>query len=134
MPAHASPSYLGWLLSSIGPVFLLIFAVTFLVSGIICVIIIFRERGAIPAAALVLAAHFPLIVGIISAVISGISAFQLIAMSAVSPKPSELAAGISGALFSLLAGAILTLMLYVICILGGVMTSLKLKTRQMDVE
>ena len=75
------------------------------------------------AAALILIVHVPLFIGVFAAVQGAIASYTVIAMSGASPKPSEVAAGISTALVAPLVGMLLTVPGYATATLGALIRS-----------
>ncbi|WP_237607361.1 MotA/TolQ/ExbB proton channel family protein [Roseimaritima sediminicola] len=121
----AAQSLLGWVLESLGWVYLILLLLVTLISLTLLVVILVRGHGAFTAAAIVLLVHAPFLLGLFGAVSGAISSYRLIATSGSTPHPSDLAAGISTALVALLVGMLLTAPLYPVAILGALIRGFK---------
>ena len=93
-------------------------------SFLFALIIVLRGKGPMAGAALILIVHVPLIIGVFAAIQGAIASYTVIAMSAATPKPSEVAAGISTALVAPLVGMLLMVPGYATAALGASIRSL----------
>ncbi|WP_417849385.1 MotA/TolQ/ExbB proton channel family protein [Thalassoglobus sp.] len=118
-------TYLAWMIQSLGGPCLMLLLMSSFLSIIVSLVIVVRGKGPMATAALLLVVHSPFWVGLFFAITGGINSFRVIATSPVSPKPSELAEGISTALFSPLAGLLLMVPGYLIAGLGSFIRSMK---------
>ncbi|GAA5504883.1 hypothetical protein [Novipirellula caenicola] len=133
-------SLLRWMFASLG----LPYAILLPLAGIVCflfaLIIVVRGKGPMAAAALILVVHVPLLIGVFAAIQGAIASYTVIAMSPATPKPSEVAAGISTALVAPLVGMLLMVPGYMTAVLGAFIRSMTAKaeatalTRQGDRE
>lgn len=115
-------SYVVWIFSSLGP-FAVLLPLAGLLSFVLALIIVARGKGPMAAVALLLIVHVPMLIGFFGAVQGAINSYSVIAMSAVAVKPSEVAAGISTALVSLMVGMVVTAPGYAVAALGGLARS-----------
>jgi len=103
-----SQSFLSWMITSLGPFYALVIPLTGLAVFIgACVVVASSRRPAVVAAFLVFL-PLPLMIGLIGTVHGFISSFQIIATAGATPKPSDIAAGISTGLFTTLVGLLVT--------------------------
>ena len=91
-------SLLPWLVMALGPLYLIVLPLVGLVSFILALVIVMRGRGPRAAASLLLIVNAPLLIGVFAAIQGTLASYRVIAMSAMTPKPAELAVGISMAL------------------------------------
>ena len=128
MTSHAaavpSVSYLQWMISSLGPVNLAALLVIGVLSMLLSALLLTRGRGPFSDSTLVLIVLSPLLLGIFLAVQGAISSFQVIAMSSASPKPADVAEGVSASLFSLQMGILCMLPGLLIGICGGLLKAM----------
>ena len=96
---------------------------TALVCFVLALIIVVRGKGPMAAASLILIVHIPLLIGVFAAIQGGIASYTVIAMSAATPKPAEVAAGISTALVAPMVGMILMIPGYATAALGSFVRS-----------
>jgi hypothetical protein len=118
-------SYLSWVFHSLGPTYLLLLPLAALLGFVLTLILILRGRGATLGAALTFCVPAPLLVGFFAAINGAISSYMVIATSSTTPKPSEIAAGISTALVSLLIGLLLMAPSYLLALFGLFARSLR---------
>ena len=110
MPDELAPremSFLGWLFTTLGPVYTLCLLLVALVAFVLTLIVVVRGKGGMGVAALAFIVPAPLFVGVLGAVNIARVAAVYIASSCYSPKPHEIANGCSESLLALLAGLIL---------------------------
>jgi hypothetical protein len=116
-------SYLAWMFAALGP-----YALLLPLAGLLCfllaLVIVVRGKGPMAAASLILIVHVPLLIGVFAAIQGGIASYMVIAASATTPKPSEVAAGISTALFAPLVGMMLMVPGYATAAIGAFIRSL----------
>ena len=97
-------------------------------AGLVCfllvLLLVLRGKGPMAAASLILIVHVPLLIGLFAAIQGAIASYTVIAMSAVTPKPSEVADGISTALVGPLVGMMLMVPGYATAALGSLIRSL----------
>jgi hypothetical protein len=130
MPANAEfvqQSYLSWMFASLGA-----YALLLPLAGLLCfllaLVLVVRGKGPMAAASLILIVHVPLLIGVFAAIHGGIASYMVIAASSTTPKPSEVAAGISTALVAPLIGMMLMVPGYATAAVGGFIRSLAAKT------
>ena len=116
-------SHLSWMLASLGP-----YALLLPLAGMLCfllaLVLVVRGKGPMAATSLILIVHVPLLIGVFAAIHGGIASYQVIASSAATPKPSDVAAGISTALFAPLVGMMLMVPGYATAAIGAFIRSL----------
>ncbi|HCS51957.1 hypothetical protein [Rubinisphaera sp.] len=110
-------SYVGWMLSSLG-IFSLLIPLATLISLAMILTLLMRSRGSMSAAAIISLVPVPFLLGMIACFNGAIEAFQVIALSTVSPKPADLADGISTSLMGMMAGLLFTVPTLLLAILG----------------
>lgn len=129
MPPTAPPvvqqSILTWAFKSLGPLYIGLFAVCGGLALVVTLVLVLRGRGPLAAAGLVLAANMPLLLGLFGMFEGAIQSFSIIATSTTSPRPSDLAAGISTALMTPLIGLLISAPCYLLAIVGSVVQSLR---------
>ena len=126
--ADAEPvqrSLLSWMMTALGFPYIVILPLAGLLCFLLAGFIVLRGKGPMAAAALILIVHVPLLIGIFAAIQGAIASYTVIATSVSSPKPSEMAAGISTALFAPLVGMLLMVPSYATAALGALIRSLR---------
>jgi hypothetical protein len=116
-------SLLLWCYQSLGFTYSVLFLLSLVGCFFLTLLLLGRGKGAMAATHLLLVVHWPLMVGILGAIQGTISMYQVIAFSSETAKPTDYAAGISVALFSILVGILITLFLYMVTMLGLLMRS-----------
>jgi hypothetical protein len=113
-----SQSYLAWIVQSLGPFYLLVLPLAGLVvfAGA-CLVVALSRRPSVIAAYLVFV-PLPFLIGCWGSVTGIISSLQVIATAGTTPKPAELSAGISTALFTTLVGMALCWPSYLLVSVG----------------
>ena len=112
-------SMLSWMLSSLGAFYTIVIPLAGLVCFVLALLVVMRGRGPLAGAALVLIVHVPLLIGIFAAIQGAIASYQVIAMSAVAPKPSHVAAAVSTSLFAPLASMLVIIPGYAAAAIGA---------------
>lgn len=116
-------SLVSWIFNSVGPIYLFSICLLALLCFALTVILVIRGRGPMASAALVLVVHAPFWLGLFAAIQGAVSAYMVIATTAT-PKPSELAAGISTALMCPLLALILMIPTYAVATIGSFMRAI----------
>lgn len=116
-------SLLGWVFSALGVPYVLLLPIAGLVCFLLAVVVVLRGKGPMAVAALILIVHVPLLIGVFAAVQGAIASYTVIAMSGASPKPAEVAAGISTALVAPLVGMLMMVPGYATAALGAFIRS-----------
>lgn len=107
MPAEPL-SLMSWMMMSLGPFYGLVIPLAGLAVFIgACIVVASNRRPAVIAAFLVFL-PLPLMIGMFGSVHGFISSFQIIATGGATPKPSDVAMGISTGLFTTLVGLLVT--------------------------
>ena len=110
MPAEpVQQSFLSWMMTSVGPVYLSILGLLGLVLffGGLIIVLATRRPGVI--AACLAFVPVPLLVGVFGMLQGMLQSYAVIAASSTAPKPSELAAGTSSALMTPLLAVAVTI-------------------------
>ena len=123
--APTQPSFLSWMIMALGFPYVVLLPLAGLLCFLLAGFVVLRGKGPMAAAALILIVHVPLLIGIFAAIQGGIASYTVIAMSESSPKPSEVAAGISTALVAPLVGMLLTVPGYATAAIGAFIRSLQ---------
>jgi len=121
-------SLLSWMFTALGFPYVILLPLAGLLCFLLALIVVLRGTGPMAAAALILIVHVPLLIGIFAAIQGGIASYTVIATSATTPKPSELAAGISTALLAPMVGMLLMVPSYATAALGAFIRALAAKT------
>lgn len=117
-------SLLAWLVMALGPLYLILLPLVGLVSFILALVIVMRGRGPMAAASLVLIVNAPLLIGVFAAIQGTLASYRVIAMSTTTPKPAELAVGISLALVAPMVAMLLAVPGYATAAIGGFIRSI----------
>ncbi len=116
-------SLLSWMFTALGFPYVILLPLAGLLSFLLALVIVLRGKGPMAGAALILIVHVPLFIGVFAAIQGAIASYTVIAMSASTPKPSEVAAGISTALVAPLVGMLLMVPGYATAALGAFIRS-----------
>jgi len=112
------------MISSLGPAYLLLLPLAALLSFVLVLLIVIRGKGPMAAAALVLIVPLPFLIGIFGAIQGAMSSYLIMATSGSTPKPSEIAVGISTALMAPLVGLLLMAPALIIAAAGSFVRSI----------
>ncbi|MCM2375263.1 hypothetical protein [Aporhodopirellula aestuarii] len=115
---NESQSLMGWAISALGPLYLVLLPLSAVVSFILVIVLLFRGRGAMAVASILLLVHAPLMIGIFAAVQGLVNVYAIIGMSGATPKPAELASGYSVALFAPVVAMLLMIPSYLAACIG----------------
>ena len=118
-------SFLGWLFSSLGIGYTILLPLAGLICFLLALTIVMRGNGPMAAASLILIVNVPLLIGIFAAIQGAVASFTIIAMSGATPKPSEVAVGISTALAAPLVAILLMVPGYATAAIGAFIRSLQ---------
>lgn len=111
-------TYLSWMFESLGPFYALVIPGTaFLLFVGACLVVAMSRRPAVIAAFLV-SLPLPFLIGLFGSLQGFITAYSAIAYSPVTPKPSDIAMGVSTELFSSLVGLFVTFPSYFVLAIG----------------
>ena len=123
-------SLLSWMFTALGLPYVLLLPLAGLMCFLFALIVVLRGKGPMAAAALILIVHVPLFIGVFAAIQGAIASYTVIAMSAATPKPSEVAAGISTALVAPLVGMLLMVPGYATAAIGAFIRSFGASTEE----
>lgn len=123
----AQQSLLLWFYNSLGLMYAVLMPLSGLVSFLLALLLVLRGRGPFLGIALFLIVHVPLLIGVYAAVQGVISMYSLISQSAGTPKPSEIAAGISISLVPITVGIFFLIPSYSVAAIGSLVRSLTSK-------
>ncbi len=112
-------SALAWIFEALGPFYFFVLPLAGLLSCLGAILLIARGRGVMSGAALILVVHIPFLVGVFGAIHGMISSFSVIATAGSTPKPSEVAVGLSTALFVPMVGLVTMVPGYAIALIGA---------------
>jgi hypothetical protein len=115
-------SFLGWTISALG-VYMLILPVVALLCVVLILLVLIRGKGAMAAATLILVPPIPMLVGIFAAVQGLLTSYTVIA-AAGSPRPADVAVGVSTSLVAPLAAMLLTAPIYAVAVVGALVRSM----------
>ena len=111
-------SFLNWMMAALGFNYAILLALAALAAFVLASIIVVRGRGPMAGVALVFIVPVPMLIGIFAAIQGAMSTYIVIATSGATPKPSELATGISMALVAPLAGMLLMVPSFAVAAIG----------------
>lgn len=117
-------SYLEFFFGALGMRYTFLLPLAALVSFVLVLVVVLRGRGNWVTAVLVLLVPLPFYVGIMGVIDGMIASFQVIAMSDVQPKPSELAQGVAMSLVTAMVGLWLSVPGYFLAVVGSFVRSL----------
>ena len=106
-----------WMLHSLGP-YALLLPLAALVSFALCLFLVLRGRNAWGGAAACVLVPMPLLLSLFGGLQGAMASFMVISNSQATPKPSEVAAGISAALVIPYVGLLLTAPGYLVAVIG----------------
>jgi hypothetical protein len=121
-------SLLSWMFNALGFPYVILLPLAGLVCFFLALILVLRGKGPMAAAGLILVVHVPFLIGVFAAIRGGIASYSVIAMSTTPPKPSDVAAGISTALFAPLVGMLLMVPGYATAAVGAFIRALAAET------
>lgn len=109
--------------SALGLSYVILLPLAGLLCFVLALILVLRGKGPMAVASLILIVHIPLLIGVFAAIQGAMASYTVIAMSSASPKPSEVAAGISTALVAPMVGMLFMIPGYVTAALGSFVRS-----------
>lgn len=120
--SRASESYAMWVVRSMGTI-----GVLTLGAGALCfvvtLLVVIRGRGPFACAALVLLVPIPFLIGLYGMGSSLIASFQVVSYAEVSPKASEIFAGLTESLVNPMLGLVVMVPSYLVATLGSIIRS-----------
>jgi hypothetical protein len=125
-------SILSWTLGALGLPYVILLPLAGLLCFLLTLVVVLRGKGPMAAASLILVVPVPLLVGVFAAIQGGMASYMVIAMSASTPKPSEVAAGISTALVAPMVGMLLMVPCYATAVAGATIRALAVKAEAQD--
>lgn len=117
-------SYLQFLYSALGIKYTLLLPLAGLAAFVVTLIVVIRGKGSLAGVTLLFIVPAPFFIGLYGALEGTVASYQVIAASAVQPKPSELAQGISMALVTPMIGLLLMVPAYATATIGLLVRSL----------
>jgi len=111
-------SMLQWVISSLGFPYAILLPMAGLLAFVLTMIYVLRGRGVLGGISLLFIVLMPFFIGIFGALDGAIRAFSVIAMSDVSVKSSEIAAGVSEALVVPTVGLLFMAPSYIVAMAG----------------
>jgi hypothetical protein len=123
--APQQQSFLLWLYQSLGLMYSGLFFLSAVIGLILVLVLLVRGKGPMAAVCLLFVVHLPVVIGVLGAVQGMISMYSVLAASNATPKPADLAQGISTSLVTVLVGSLLTLGFYMLAIPGTLLRSFR---------
>lgn len=123
-------SFISWVVAALGFPYIVIMPLAGLLCFVLALVVVLRGNGPMSGPALILIVHIPLLIGIFAALQGMLASYSMIATSPVSPKPSELAEGISTALIAPMVGLLLMIPSYTTAALGALMRCLAASSKE----
>ncbi len=120
---------MSWTVSALGPLYLILLPLSGIVGFIFVCLLLSRGRGPMAAASILLFVHAPLMIGIFAAIQGMTSAYTVMAMSPSTPKPAEIAVGISMSLVAPMVAMLLMIPSYLVAALGTFIRAVKSNRR-----
>ena len=120
----ARQSYLMWFLSALGVKYTLLLPLAGFVAFLVVAFLLWKGKGPAMVGALLLVVPAPIFLGVMGVVEGLIAMYQVIGMSSVTPKPSEIAEGISMSLVAAMVGLVLAMPAYFLATFGLIVRSL----------
>ncbi|EMI53427.1 hypothetical protein [Rhodopirellula sallentina] len=117
-------SLLNWAMSALGTTYIVLLPLSALLSFVFVLILVYRGRGPLAAASILLFVHAPLMIGIYAAVQGLLNSYSVIAMSGATPKPADVAVGFSTALFAPVVAMLLMVPSYIAAPIGTFIRSI----------
>ena len=118
MDAPVGRSRLAWMFEALGPFYGLVLPASGLAIFIGALLVVALSRRPAVIAAFLVFLPLPLLIGIFGSIQGFIASYSVVAMSPVTPKPSDVAQGISTGLFSSLVGLMATFPAYFVLAIG----------------
>jgi hypothetical protein len=119
----AQQPMIPWMFQALG-LYSILLPLLAIVCFIVTLVILFRGKGPMAAASLVLVVPMPFLLGLFAALQGAIASYSVIASSATTPKPADVAVGISAALIAPMVGLLLMAPSYLVASLGSFLRSL----------
>jgi len=116
--APVPQSFLHWVISSVGGFYLILLLVSAALALILTTLVVVRGKGPHAGIALIFIVPLPLLIGIFVAILSGMQALSVIAMSDVQVKPSIIGEAYATALTGPLLGLVLMAPSYLLAMFG----------------
>ena len=116
-------SLLSWIVAALGFPYVILLPLAGALCFLVALLVVLRGRGPMAVVTLLLVVHVPLLIGVFAAIQAAIASYTVIAMSATTPKPSQVAAGVSTALVAPLIGMLLMVPGYATAALGAFVRS-----------
>jgi len=117
-------SFLSRLYNALGFQYAILLPLAGLSCFVLALFLVLRGKGFMAAAGLILIVHVPLLIGVFASIQGLITSYSIIAVSAMTPKPSELAAGYSMALAAPMVGMVLVVPGYATAVIGAIVRSI----------
>ncbi len=121
---HHQESFLVFLFRSLGMRYAFLIPLVALAAFVIVLIVVIRGKGPFAVSAMVFAIAMPLLVGLNGALDGMLASYQVIAMSTQSPKPNEIAQGVSMSLVAPLVAMFFTTPAFFTALVGSLLRSL----------
>lgn len=120
-----SQNFLMWIISSLGWKYTLLLPASALASFVLTGVLVVAGKGKTTGAAMAFLVAMPFLIGLFGMFDGMLSSFMVIGHSSVSPKPSEIAQGVSISIVTPLVGMFLMVPSYLLATAGLFIKSLK---------
>lgn len=116
-------SYLMWFFSALGWKYTLLLPLAGLLAFVLTLLVVTRGKGPAQVGALLFIVPLPVLIGIYGVVEGLIASYQVIAMSNTTPRPSQVAEGVSMSLVAVMVGMFLATPSYLAATAGLIVRS-----------
>lgn len=124
-PPRRQESYLAWLVRSLGWRYTLFLPLAAMLSCVLTGVLLLAGKGKSTGAAIAFVVAIPFLIGVFGMFDGLMSSFIVLSQSGTSPKPSEIAEGISTSIVTPLVGMFLMGPSYLLATVGLFIRSLK---------
>jgi hypothetical protein len=107
------------MVSAVGFPYVILLPLAGVVCFLLALIVVLRGKGPMATPALILIVHVPLLIGIFAATQGALASYTLMAASVATPKPADVAQGISTALVAPIVGLMLMVPGYATAAIGA---------------
>ena len=122
-----SQNFLVWFVKALGWRYMLLLPASALLSFVLTAVLVVAGKGRTTGAALVFIVAIPFLIGLFGMFDGMMASFMVMASSSTSPKPSEVAVGVSTSIVTPLVGMLLMVPSYLLATVG-----LSIKALQRD--
>ena len=116
---YAQQSFLSWMFSALGPMYTIVLPLSAVVCFILILILVWRGKTPMAAAALLLAVAAPALIGVFAYMQGTISSYYVIANAGGTPDPSKIAEAVSVSAVAPAVGMFLSIPGYLVALTGA---------------